>query len=435
MTVFPYATQQAGWSDFATQLDAELDALNPDVLLSGQSGGLISEHIDSLYTLQKGVTGLADSAHDLAATCGVQDGYDHELASAVSREEVADAEVTAKKAGAMMRAGVCDPAVAELLIARADALARERQEAVEKHAAQTSGTHFEEPESIEIPEVGEGGEPGKKDGDPGTKKPGGIERGEDGAGGESADTGEEKGEKPEEPSDGVHPLPEIVSPEPSGPTDIAPAPRVFPPDGSVELRPERVQSETTLSRGDAPLVAPSSSMLGQQTPQVPTQQAWQPPQYTGVSSPSRMLGNMNPNNQQQRKDRQEPAWDRPVPAETLAAIPVAHHVTSPTSTAPNVPPMTPGSPGTHTSAASVPTSPTSPSGQTPGGVGPTPVSTVGPGARTAVTSGGMREKPVVPETLRAVLDEQTVRDLEASLSEKFPEPTPNSDPIPTGAIR
>ncbi len=50
----------------------------------------------------------------------------------------------------------------------------------------------------------------------------------------------------------------------------------------------------------------------------------------------------------------------------------------------------------------------------------------------------MREKPTVPDNLKAVLSEQTVRDLEAALSDKFPDPEPtppNTDPVPTGALR
>ncbi|MFZ2242381.1 MAG: hypothetical protein WAV90_23000 [Gordonia amarae] len=446
MTVFPYATQQAGWADFATQLDGELDALNPATLMPGMSGGLIGEHIDALHLLTEGATRLADSAHDLAAECGTQDGFDRELASAVSREEVADAEKTASQARAMMRAGTCDPAVAELLNGRAESLAREREEAVAKHAAQTAGTHFDEPESVCITEVGEGGEANKKDDGDGT-----IGKGETSDGGTGADTGEKKGEKPEEPSNkpepGVKPLPEIVTPEPSGSTQT-PAARVFSPDGSVELRPERVQPETALS-SDGSVIRPSSTLTMGQTPAatVPTQQPWQPVQYSGITpTQSRMLGHVNPNNQQQqRRGKQEPEWNRPVSAETLAAIPVSHAVpvTSPTpiTPTPNVSPTTTGTPGTHTSSATTP-APTAPSGQTPSGAGPTPVGgapTIGPGSKTATTAGGMREKPAVPETLRAVLSEETVRDLERSLANAFPDPEPTpppgADPIPTGALR
>lgn len=430
---YPYATQQAGWSDFADELDALALGINPGTLLAGQFGGKISEHIDELTVIVGGVEGLSDSAAELATVCGVQDGFDRELvACPATKERVEEAEAAAKKAQVLLRAGQCEPEVAALVIARADELAQQRREAVEHHAEQTSGTHFDEPESVGLPDAHY---PGGTEGEPGNE-PG--KKGGDDEFGDWGTPGETKPSETPAPSDGVNPLPEVVSPEPSGPSQT-PAPRIYSPDGSVELRPERVQPETTLSRGDAALVSPSSSMLGQTPQAAPVQQAWpQPPQYTGISQPGRMLGNVNPQNSPQRsRDRQEPEGTRPVPAETLAAIPVSHAVAStiPSAPSPNV--GTPGTPGTHTSAATTPAAaPSAPGGHTPTGVGPTPMTTVGPGAKSAVTGGGMREKPVVPDALKAVLDEQTVRDLERSLSEVFPEPDkPNADPIPTGAIR
>lgn len=436
---FPYDTQQAGWADFASELDALALGINPSVLLRGQYGGKISEAIDELKIIVTGVEGLSDSAAELSAVCGVQDSFDRELAACpATKERVEEAEAAAKKAQALLRAGQCEPELAELVIARADELAQQRREAVEKHAADTATTHFDDPESVEWPDAhypgGEpGSEPGKKGGDDGT--PFGDFNGEDQPPTEPGET-PEPGDKPQNPLEPEKPpMQAPMHPEPGSGRFMTP----MTPEDRVTPLPETVTPETTLSRGDASLVAPSSSMLGQPTPTAPSTAAWQPPQYTGISpGQSRMLGNVNPNNSPQRKDKQEPEWNRPVPAETLAAIPVAHAVAStpPSALSPNVGTPSPTAPGTHTSSANVPTSPTAPSTPSGSNLGPTPMSTVGPGSRASVTGGGMREKPSVPDTLRAVLSEETVRDLEKALSNAFPDPEPpNTDPVPTGALR
>ncbi|MCV7194105.1 hypothetical protein [Mycolicibacterium brumae] len=423
MTVVPYATQAQGWGTFADELLTLATDIDPGVLLVGQSGGKISEAIDDLYTLRCSVESLADSASEMSAVCAKQDGYDVDLANCpATRERVEAAARFAKDMRVMLRRGQVEPEQVVKADEVADELAQQRKAAVEKHAGETAGTKFPEVPTCEMPDAHyPGGDPGKKDGDPGTKG-GDDEFGDWGTPG--GKDGEKKPEGNPEPGDDVTPLPEIVSPEPSGPSQT-PAPRVFSPDGSVELRPERVPPETTLSRGDSTLVAPSSSMLGQQAPTVPSTAPWQPPQYTGINPiQNRMLGNVNPSASPQRKDRQQPDY-RPVPIEVLAAVPVAHHVASPTPSAPTPNTTTPslGTPGTHTSAASTPAS-TTPGGQTPSGVGPTVsgAPTIGPGARTSLQGGGMREKPSIPENLKAVLDADVVRDLEASFDALFPEP-------------
>ena len=48
---YPYATQQQGWSSFASELDALALGINPATLLRGQYGGKISEAIDELTVI------------------------------------------------------------------------------------------------------------------------------------------------------------------------------------------------------------------------------------------------------------------------------------------------------------------------------------------------------------------------------------------------
>lgn len=435
MTVFPYATQQQGWSDFADDLLTMSAGIDPGVLLRGQSGGKISEAIDDLYTLQRGVEALSDSAAEMSAVCGVQDGYDVDLANCpATRERVEAAAQFAKDMRVMMRSGQVEPEQVIKADEVADELAAQRKAAIERHAGETSTTVFPEVPSCEMPDAHYPGGTHASDGNSDGDFSGGDENSDGDFSGGDETPPEEPGDQPQNPFEPERPpMQAPMNPEPARGKYMTPM-----DDGVVNL-PETVEPQTQLSRGDSAVVSPSSSVLGQQVPQPTTQQAWQSPQYSGITQPQgRMLGQVNPQKSpQQRRERREPEWNRPVSAETLAAIPVSHAVASTMPSAPS-PTVSPTTPGTHMSAATVPAAPTSPGGQTPGGVGPTPMTTVGPGARTSLQGGGMREKPSIPDNLKAVLSADVVRELEQSFDTLFPDPDkPNADPIPapTGALR
>lgn len=431
MTAFPFARAATTYAALAADTDTLSSELSGALsMLDGMSGLAIDAHMSRIQHHIDRTASLALSMSETAQVCSRQDTYDQALSEAPTPEQCDAAHNLAVSTYAQYHQGAAtlDQAIAAQRFATD--LAEAREQAVKEHAKCTSGTTFP------VPEGGwETGGCSPADGPSGTDDDPWGEGDDAGWNGEDKEAHKEA--EPETPtpppSDGLRRLPLIEhDPAPVTPQGYAPAPEQ-PAIGGTELSSSATPSALSSVQPSGVYTPSPQVPVSQNSATTPSPQWMQPaqpiqPTQTQAQRPYPASASSKQREEERRREKEAEKWfTRGEPAAAAIMTTTTHSITSTPTSAPSAAPPAPPATGGQALGAT-------PASQPPPPVAPG--STIGSGAKTAATGGGMARR--VPEPIpvadvsgvRNFLSPQQVEELERAFGAKLIDPDPPAAPAP-----